>query len=59
MNVMVQAHVVLAALPQMRVVRKSRGSHEQSLGALAMAFSLSYALRAQATLDVAQVCGDY
>lgn len=54
-DAILQAHVVLDALPHVRAVRQSRCNHEHSLRVLAVAFSLSYALRAQAAQDVEQV----
>jgi hypothetical protein len=52
---LLQAHVVLAVLPHMRVIRLSRACHERSLEVLALAFSLCYALRAQVAVRLAQV----
>lgn len=50
-----QAHAVLEALPHVQVIRQSRQCHEQSLEVLAVAFSLSYALRAQAQKSLVKV----
>ena len=52
---LLQAHAVLAALTDVRAVRKSRGRHAHSLRVLAVAFSLGFALRARAAAELSQV----